>query len=215
MMVELMVDDRKIEAEEGSPLLQACLENGFYIPNLCFLKGMTEPPASCRMCFVEIEGQERPVTSCRVPVREGLIVRTDTPPVRRLQRAALELLLSAHDVDCANCPANKKCPLQQTARFLKVGLKPRGLTKFLKEEDADQDHPILRYHPNRCVLCGKCVYICRRHHEKPFLTFAKRGFETVISFYGEKGLTNPPCEQDMACVEVCPVAALTVKERMV
>jgi len=212
MRVQLLVDDRRIEAEKDLPLLQACLENGIYIPNLCFLEGMSEPPASCRMCFVEVEGQKEPVASCRVPAREGLIVRTDTPAVRRLQRSALELLLSVHDVDCAHCPANRKCPLQQAARFLKVGLKPKGIPQFLKEEDAGQDHPFLRYHPNRCVLCGKCIYVCRRRHERPFLTFAKRGFDTVISFYGQNGLKIPPCEQDMACVEVCPVAALTLKE---
>ena len=108
-MVRIIVDDREIEAREGTSLLQACLENNIYIPNLCYLEEMEHPQASCRMCFVEIEGEDEPVVSCSVRVQNGLVARTDTPFVRRLQRSALRLLLSVHDVDCANCAANKKC----------------------------------------------------------------------------------------------------------
>ena len=210
-MVKLLVDNKKIMAEEGASLLQTCLESGIYIPNLCFVEGREYPAASCRMCFVEIEGEERPVASCTVTAKEGMVVKTDTPPVRRLQRSALKLLLSVHEVDCGRCPANKKCALQQMARFLKIGLNPRGLDRFLKEDESNQDHPLLMLHPNRCVLCGKCIEICRQRHGKPFLTFAKRGIDTVVSFYGEK---EPiPCEGDLACVNVCPVGAITPKER--
>ena len=100
--VQLLVDNKKIEAQEGTTLLQACLDNDIYIPNLCYLPGMETPPASCRMCFVEIEGEHKPVTSCTVHVKEGMTVKTDTPDVRRLQRTALKLLLSVHHVDCAD-----------------------------------------------------------------------------------------------------------------
>ena len=211
-MIKLTVDDREIEAAEGTTLLQACLDNHIYIPNLCYLQEMEHPHASCRMCFVEIEGEKEPVASCTIPVREGLVVRTDTPFVRRLQRSALRLLLSVHEVDCAHCPANKKCELQNMAKFLKVGLKPKGLDQFLKEPQIDEDHPVLNYYPNRCVLCGKCVFVSQKGHGKPFLTFAKRGFETVISFHGETDPSRISEASYMACVEVCPVGAITLKE---
>ena len=211
-MVKIKVDDREIEAKEGSTLLQACLENDIYIPNLCYLQEMEHPPASCRMCFVEIDGEEDPVASCTIQVREGLTVRTDTPFVRRLQRSALRLLLSVHEVDCAHCPANKKCELQNMAKFLKVGLKPKGLEPFLKEPEIYEEHPVLNTHPNRCVLCGKCVFVGQKGSGKPFLTFAKRGFETVISFQGEEDPSRITQETYKACVEVCPVGAITFKE---
>ncbi|MBW1802089.1 MAG: (2Fe-2S)-binding protein, partial [Deltaproteobacteria bacterium] len=102
MTVTIRVDDRTIESREGVPLLQACLDNDIYIPNLCYLEGMDHPPASCRLCFVEIGDEEKPVLSCTVKVSEGMVVRTDTPRVRRLQRSALQLLLSVHHVDCAH-----------------------------------------------------------------------------------------------------------------
>lgn len=212
-MIKILVDDKEIQAREGTTLLQACLENGIYIPNLCYLEEMERPQASCRMCFVEIEGEVEPVVSCSVRVRKGLVVRTDTALVRRLQRSALRLLLSVHDVDCANCPANKKCELQRMAKFLKVALKPKGLEKFLKEPAIEKRHPVLNYYPNRCVVCGKCVFVSKKGLGKTFLTFANRGFETVISFHGEEDSTPLPNETYMACVEVCPVGAIRLKEK--
>ncbi|MGD8226183.1 MAG: 2Fe-2S iron-sulfur cluster-binding protein [Desulfobacteraceae bacterium] len=211
-MIKLIVDDREIEAREGTTLLQACLENDIYIPNLCYLQEMEHPHASCRMCFVEIAGEEGPVASCTIPVREGLVVKTDTPFVRRLQRSALRLLLSVHDVDCARCPANKKCELQNMAKFLKMGLKPKGPDQFLKEPKIERGHPVLNYYPNRCVLCGKCVFVGQKGHGKPFLSFAKRGFETVISFHGEEDPSRVTKETCLACAEVCPVGAITLKQ---
>ena len=210
-MVKLIVDNKEIQADEGATLLHACLESGIYIPNLCHMEGMEDTPASCRLCFVEIDGETGPVTSCTVTVREGMTVRTDSPSVRGLQRTAFQLLMSVHQVDCKNCPANKKCELQRIAKFLKVSLKSKRLEQFLKEPVIDQDHPFLDYFPNRCVLCGKCIFVCKKDQGRPFLTFAKRGLNTVISFYGEKDMPNLPCERCLACVEICPVSAITLK----
>ena len=211
-MVTIQVDDKEIEAEEGMSLLQACLENEIYIPNLCYVDGMEHPPASCRMCFVEIEGNNAPVTSCTFKVTEGISLKTDTPEVRRLQRTALQLLLSVHDVDCAHCPANKKCELQRIAKFLKVGLKPKNLEQFLKEETIVRTHPLFDYYPNRCVLCGRCIYVSRMQKDKPFLTFAKRGFGTIVSFYGTEESHDLSREECLKCIEACPVGALRLKE---
>jgi bidirectional [NiFe] hydrogenase diaphorase subunit len=212
-MVKLLVDDKEIEAKEGITVLQACLANGIYIPNLCYLESMDNPPASCRMCFVEIEGEEKPVPSCTVKVKAGMVVKTDTAPVRRLQRTAFKLLMSVHEVDCGHCPASKKCELQRIAKFLKVGLKSKNLELHLKETRVDETHPFLNYYPNRCVLCGKCIFVCREKHGSNFLAFAKRGLETVVSSYGEKDRPILPCEKCLACVEICPVRAIALKDK--
>lgn len=211
-MIKLIVDRKEIETEKGSTLLQACLENGIYVPNLCYLQGMEKPSASCRLCFVEIEGENRPVSSCTVKISDHMVVKTDTPDVRRLQRSALQLLLSVHHVDCLRCPANKRCALQQMAGFLKVGLKPKSLERILKKPEVDDSHPFLSYYPNRCVLCGRCIYVCNKKNGNPSLTFAKRGFDTVISFYGERLPAEIPCNTCRSCVAICPVAAITFKD---
>ena len=211
-MVTLIVDGKKIKAQQGTALLQACLDNDIYIPNLCFLKDMDYPAASCRLCFVEIQGQERPLTSCTIAVADHMVVKTDTPAVRQLQRAALRLLLSVHHVDCKNCQANKKCELQRMAKFLKVGLKPKKLEQHLKEPEVIQEHPCIDYYPNRCVLCGKCYHVCRTQHDQSVLTFAKRGINTVISFYAEEDPSNLDCGQCTACIDICPVGALILRK---
>jgi bidirectional [NiFe] hydrogenase diaphorase subunit len=208
-MIKLTVDNQELEVEEGTILLEACLGHGIYIPNLCFLEGGEQPDASCRLCFVEIDG--KPVPACTVRVTEPLVVKTDTPAVRNLQRSALRLLLSVHDVDCAHCPANKKCALQNIARFLGMGLKPKGLEQYLKEPRIVEDHPVVNYYPNRCVLCGRCVRVCRTKQSRPEMNFAKRGFQTVISFYGIREEIESACRNCQACVDVCPVGAITLK----
>jgi NADH dehydrogenase/NADH:ubiquinone oxidoreductase subunit G len=210
-MVKLVVDNCEIQAEEGQNLLQVCLQKGIYIPNLCHIDGMVDPPASCRMCLVEMEGETHPIPSCTVTVRDGMVVKTDTRSVRRLQRTGLQLLLSVHHVDCGHCPANKKCELQRIAKFLKVGLKPKHLEKRLKETEVDEGHPFLNYYPNRCVLCGRCIVVCKNTHGKALLTFAKRGLETVVTSYGDEALSTHFCEQCHACVDICPVSAITLK----
>lgn len=211
MTVDFLADKRKIQAEEGTCLLQACLDNGIYIPNLCHIEGMDSPDASCRLCFVEVVGEKKPVPSCSVRVRQGMIVKTDTTAVRQLQRTAFQFLLSVHRIDCKDCPANKKCELQRIAKFLKIALKPKGMEQHLKKIESDGSHPVFNYYPNRCVLCGRCIRACRREHGHALLTFAKRGIDTVISFYGEDDVSKLPGENCAACVNVCPVSAIMLK----
>jgi bidirectional [NiFe] hydrogenase diaphorase subunit len=208
-MISLSVDDCRIEAPAGANLLSVCLDNGIYIPHLCYLKAAQRPAGACRMCFVEIEGRPAPVAACTIKVEPGLSVRSDTPAVRRLQKSALRMLLSVHRVDCKNCHANKCCDLQRIAKFLKVGLNSKPLPLELKAREVDDSHPRILHYPNRCVLCGKCVAVCRDRLGHAGLTFARRGFATVVTFFGPT--THSACEQCQACVDVCPVGAMALK----
>jgi bidirectional [NiFe] hydrogenase diaphorase subunit len=210
-MVHLTVDEKRIEAEKGANLLQVCIENGIYIPNLCYLRELPEPHASCRLCFVALEGAPGPVPACTLAAEDGMEVRTDTADVRALQKAALRLLLSVHRVECARCPANRRCELQRIARFLKVGLKSSGLEQRFKEPEVVQEHPSIDHYPNRCVLCARCVRICLSEKGLPMMTLARRGFGTVISFFGRDN-REESCDSCRACVKTCPVGALIPRE---
>lgn len=209
-MINIRVDDKEIEVEEGANLLEACLHNDIYIPNLCHMAGDEPPFAACRLCWVEIDGKA--VTACTQKVEPALEVKTDTEAVRQLQKSAFRLLLSVHEIKCKECPANKQCELQHIAKILKVGLKPKGLETRLKEPGIDTGHPSLEIDRNRCVLCGKCIRLCKQIHGHAYLTFARRGFETVISSFIEPEESMVNISGCTECIEICPVKAISLKK---
>lgn len=211
-MIKLVVDDLEITAAAGQPLLQVCLQNDIYIPNLCFLEDDTRPSASCRLCFVQIAGQHAPVPACTVPVVQGMKVKTDTHDVRRLQHSAFKLLLSVHHVDCKHCHAHRACALQQIAKFLNIGLKAKPLPNLAGTADVDRSHPHIDHYPQRCVLCGKCIKVCRNHNHQSAFTFSGRGIDTRVCHYPLGKDAVPDCQDCHRCIAICPVGALRIRE---
>ena len=209
--VALTIDGRKVRAREGERVLWVALDNGIYIPNLCALREAWEP-AACRLCFVEIEGRAGPVTACTEPVTEGMMVSTQGPVARRLARTALELLLASHPVDCAHCSAKGRCELQKIAAYLGVKLKVKRFRKLERELPVDSSSPVFVYDPNKCLLCGRCVWICRERLGIGAIGFAQRGFRRVVTTFANEPLAESRCRGCGECVLVCPVGALVFKD---
>ncbi len=214
-LVTITVDEKKITAPAGSYLLPVCLENDIYIPNLCFIEGMDDPPASCRLCLVDIEGEPAPVASCRYRISEGMVVKTDSEEILKLRQIAFRLLVSTNDGRCKFCIANHSCDLQKIGKFLHQPLR----TKRLRHIDRDypeliEDHPFLVYEPKKCVLCGRCVYVCGQLEKGYKLDFANRGMDTIVSFFGsDADPASADCKDCLACTEACPVGSLSSKEK--
>ncbi len=214
-LVTITVDEKKITAPAGSYLLPVCLENDIYIPNLCFIEGMDDPPASCRLCLVDIEGEPAPVASCRYRISEGMVVKTDSEEILKLRQIAFRLLVSTNDGRCKFCIANHSCDLQKIGKFLHQPLR----TKRLRHIDRDypeliEDHPFLVYEPKKCVLCGRCVYVCGQLEKGYKLDFANRGMDTIVSFFGsDADPASADCKDCLACTEVCPVGSLSSKDK--
>ena len=207
-MVSIVVDGKPIEAEEGRSLLQVCLENDIYVPNLCYLKEMDDPTASCRLCIVEIDGVDKPTVSCKTKVRAGMVVRTDTPRIRQLQRIDFQMLMTGHHMECKSCMSRRKCELQKIAKLLGVRLKD---TKFEEVERLDLavlKHPIFTLLPARCILCRKCLFVCAQNNAEPLLRLGRMGYQHVIEAACDDDPEKLPCKSCMACVKACPVSAI-------
>ena len=208
--VSLTIDGKEIIAEEGANLLWTALDNGIYIPNLCAIREKEEPSASCRLCFVEIEGYRRPVTACTENVREGMVVDTRGEESIRLASTGFELLMASHPVDCAHCLANGNCELQKIAAHLKIRINTKRFVKILPELPVDESHPKYIHDPNKCVLCGRCVWMCLKNGSGAF-GFANRGFDRVVAPFRNMPLNEIDCTNCGVCINVCPTGALAFK----
>ena len=116
-MVNVTIDGLSISVPEGTTVLQAAKQLNIKIPTLCFHPDQ-DVKANCRICVVEIEGQQLLVPACSEPVREGMVVRTNTRRVRRARMVILELIFAHHSKDCLQCHRNGNCELQGVAQFM-------------------------------------------------------------------------------------------------
>lgn len=210
--LSLTIDGKKITSRKGEKILWAALANGIYIPNLCAIHEASEPFAGCRLCFVEIEGYDRPVAACTEPVTDGMVINTKGPKARRLARTSIELLLASHPVDCAHCDRSGSCEIQKIAAHLGVKLNTKSFRKLDHKLPIDSSSPVFIYNPNKCVLCGKCVWVCRERLGIGVLGFAWRGFQRAVTTFDNRPIIESGCEGCGDCVAVCPVGAMVFKD---
>lgn len=210
-MISLTIDGIQVRAARGGKLLWTALDNGIYIPNLCAIREADMPFGACRLCFVEIEGSPAPVTACSQVVTEGMVVKTSSPRVNQLRQTAFELLLSHHHLDCRNCAKNRNCELQRIAARLGLKLKLQRLRLIPRSEPVDSSHPLFIYDANKCVLCGKCIWVCQKQGSGE-IDFAFRGIETKVCTFGNAPLGESGCNSCLECVKVCPVGALVPRD---
>ena len=178
-----------------------------YVP--CVM--LQRPAASCRLCWVEVEGKKQPVTACTQTVEAGMVVNTRGVGALRLARTALELLLASNVVDCAHCLASGACELQKIAAHLGVKLKTKRFRKILRHLPLDASNPLFIYDPNKCVLCGRCVWVCQERRRSNILGFAHRGFNRRVTTFADEPIGETRCGKCGVCVTACPTGALCFK----
>lgn len=210
--VALSVDGIEIIASKGKNLLEVSLENGIYIPHLCFHEDL-ESVGVCRLCVVEVEGM-RMTVACRTMVSEGMKARTDSPLLRKVRKTAMRLLLANHHRDCSTCAKNGSCELQKVAEY--VGITPEDLEDIRPPERSslkDTSNPFFERDMDKCILCGICVRTCEEILGVSAIDFVNRGYDTTIGVFGNKGILESNCVSCGECVVRCPVGALVPKKQ--
>lgn len=201
-MVNLTIDGKSTSVPKGTTILEAARQLDIHIPTLCWLKKISTTGA-CRICAVEIEGVERPMTACNTPVKEGIQVTTQSPALTKTRKQIMELILLNHPLDCPVCDAGGECHLQDTCYELGVN------RQEFKAEDVNPEAidrwPLIQQVPSRCILCEKCTKVCHELIGADALFVNDKGDRAFI----DKRVEN--CVYCGNCVAACPTGTMISK----
>ena len=206
MNVRLTIDGKEILANPGQTVLQATLDNNIQIPHLCYHPALS-PFAGCRLCIVEVKGGKAPIASCALPVKEGMEVTAQSERLHQFRKTALDLILSDHPMNCLTCEKNGVCVLQKYA--YEFGLEKTSYTGETTSYPNETGNPLIEMSPKSCIMCGRCVIACNETVVNEAIDFTRRGFSTKITTPLEILRKDSDCVFCGACVDVCPVGALT------
>ncbi|MBI5102089.1 MAG: molybdopterin-dependent oxidoreductase [Nitrospirae bacterium] len=207
--VNLKIDNKEVQVPEGTNLIDAAASVGIHIPNLCYMKGM-KGIGACRLCLVEIEGMKSPMIACTTRGREGMVVNTKTEKVQEIRKFVIDLILSMHPLDCMTCTKAGVCNLQKYAYDFE--LKESTFTRKKFGFSTDEANPCIRRDPDYCILCGRCVRICKSQGTN-VLEFSGRGVGSKVVTANDAPLQESGCTFCGSCVDVCPVNALLEADR--
>jgi NADH-quinone oxidoreductase subunit G len=206
-MPTITIDGQTIEAPNGAMLLPVALENGIHIPHYCWHPKLSID-GSCRMCQVEVEGSPKLVISCNMPIRDGMIVRTNTPAVQNARQGVMELLLVNHPLDCPICDKAGECLLQDYS-YAYGSRRTRTEEPRRKLEKRKDIGPRMVLDQERCILCRRCVRFCREITGTNELGVFNMGDRSVLDVMEGTPLANA---YSINTADICPVGALESKD---
>ncbi|WP_417445404.1 NADH-quinone oxidoreductase subunit NuoG [Kangiella sp.] len=204
-MISIEVDGRKIEAEEGSMIIEVADANGITIPRFCYHKKLSIA-ANCRMCLVEVDGVRKPLPACATPVSDGMVVKTGSGMAQGAQKSVMEFLLINHPLDCPICDQGGECELQDLA--MGCG---GDVSRFNEGKRAVFDTdlgPLIETEMTRCIHCTRCVRFGREIAGIREMGATGRGEHMEITTFIEKSVDS---EVSGNIIDLCPVGALTAK----
>jgi len=204
-MITFSIDGREVQAPENMMLVDAAKYGDVEIPVFCYEPKLGQPVGACRMCLVEIEGIPKLQTGCSTPVKDGMVVHTQTQRVHEAQEAVVEFLLLNHPLDCPVCDKGGECPLQDIS-FGWGG----GRSRFIEPKRHFQKplelSPLIAIDRERCILCYRCVRYSQEVAEDYQLVLQERGAASYVATFDGHPYVAPFSGN---IIELCPVGALT------
>ena len=209
-MINLKINNIPVSVEPGTTILEAARQLGINIPTLCYLKDINEIGA-CRICTVEVKGAKGLLPACVYPVNEGMEVFTNTKKVLSARKTNLELLLSVHNRKCLSCARSGNCEFQKLCND--YGISDEDAFQGVKNEyTIDDSAPHMIRDNSKCVLCRRCVAVCRKWQDVGVIGPNERGFLTHIGSAFEADLGDVSCVSCGQCIVACPTGALQEKD---
>ncbi|HOL52396.1 MAG TPA: NADH-dependent [FeFe] hydrogenase, group A6 [Bacillota bacterium] len=207
--ITLTIDGKSVCASPEMTILEAARTVGIKIATLCWHEDLGSPSV-CRVCVVEIEGQNTLQPACSYPVSQGMTVRTNTPRVRNARRMAIELLLAHHPDDCLSCQRNLKCELQQLAADF--GIREIRFERVSRKIPRDESTPSLVRDADKCINCRRCIEACEKIQGVAVLSTVNRGFDSVVLPAFGDDLDSVVCVLCGQCTLACPTGAIVERD---
>lgn len=207
-MVTITIDNRRMSVPDGTTILEAARSHGVPIPTLCYFKDLNDIGA-CRVCVVELDGMDKPVTACNNVAKEGMVIYTNSPKIRADRRQTVQLILSQHDCRCAVCVRSGNCALQRLANDLNILDIP--FRQRFEPVSWDMNFPLIR-EASKCIKCMRCVQVCDKIQDLHIWNVIGTGSRTTVNVKENRQITDVDCSLCGQCITHCPVGALRERD---
>ena len=208
-MISLIIDGQEVKVEEGTTILEAAREAHINIPTLCYDEELSIF-GGCRLCVVEIAGQDILKPACATVVQEEMEVTTHSAKISRVRQNLFELIIASHNIscelNCMTCRRASNCELRKVAED--IGLEKVRLDPIDKGYQKDESSYSIVREPDKCITCGRCIRKCEEIQGVGIFTTADRGPATEVTTFSDKGLGNVECTNCGQCIHTCPTGAL-------
>jgi formate dehydrogenase alpha subunit len=206
--ITVTINGRQVSGPAGQSILGLAQAHGVEIPNLCHDPRL-KPTGACRLCLVDVAGQRGLVTACTFQAADGMVIQTETEEIHAIRRTILELLFAEHRGVCTTCDENGACRLQRYGYEYQIA----DAAFAVPESNGDRENyttgnEAIRYRPQKCIRCGRCIRICQEVQMDHALTFKDRAAWVEVSTAFEMPLNDSTCELCGQCISTCPTGAL-------
>ncbi|PUU90924.1 NADH-dependent [FeFe] hydrogenase, group A6 [Halanaerobium sp.] len=208
-MLKAVIDGIEMELKEKMSILDAAKKAKINIPTLCYEEGLSIY-GGCRLCVVEIEGEELLKPACATDIQAGMEIKTHSKKVRNLRKNLFELIIATHNIDCQlnclTCSRANNCELKNIAED--IGVSKMRLDPIKRGEGIDNSSYSIIREPEKCISCNRCIRKCEEVQGIGIFTTANRGPETVVTTFKNRGMGNVECTNCGQCILSCPTGAL-------